>query len=249
MEYYNKRSLDGSNKRIHEDGSPDIMKHSKAQRQSMSDIETGDALFDSLKLDVTSLAMKMGDDLIYDGQIVNGKKNGKGVIKNSSGITIYDGLFKDDLYEGEGTLIYENGFIFSGLFLKGKRNGKGMLFSNDEKYRYEGHWSNDVKSGSGTESYPDGSYYIGEFSQNKKNGNGTYYMNDGSIYEGQFLDDKIHGNGKFTWTDNKAYDGQWKNNCIDGFGVFIRNDKIYIGKKKYFKFEISVLKLLYINIS
>ena len=229
MESINKRQMAGGHKKMQEDNNSEGMKNSKGQRQSMSDIETGDALFESLKMDMNSLTVKMSDDLVYNGQMLSGRRHGKGVIKNASGLTIYDGYFKDDLYEGEGTLVYDNGFVYNGQFERGKRTNKGFLFSSDEKYKYEGQWANDVKSGNGTESYPDGSYYTGEFSLNKKNGRGVYYMNDGSIYEGEFLDDKIHGSGKFTWVDSKVYEGQWKNNCIDGFGVFIRNDKIYIG--------------------
>jgi hypothetical protein len=205
-------------------------KTSKVGRSSISDIETGDALFDSLKLDHNSSAVKIKDEQVYTGQTLYGKKNGKGVIKNSKGVTIYDGYFKNDLYEGEGTLINENGFVYNGQFEKGVRSGKGLFFSNDDKYKYEGEWLSDMKSGKGTETYPDGSSFTGEFTNNQKNGTGVYYMNDGSIYEGEFLDDKIHGTGKFTWVDNKFYQGEWKNNSIDGFGIFIRNEKVYIGR-------------------
>jgi hypothetical protein len=205
----------------------DISKKTKNQKSSFSDIETGDALFDSLKLDQKEI--RINEELTYCGKTINGKKEGKGLIKNSSGFVIYDGSFKDDLYEGLGTLFFDNGFFYNGQFERGKRNGKGTFASKIDKYKYDGEWVDDIKEGIGHEFYPDGSSYKGEFSNNKKNGKGLYYMNDGSIYDGDFYDDKINGKGKFTWSDNKFYDGEWKNNSIDGFGIFIRNEKVYIG--------------------
>ena len=240
MESYNaKRNIDSPIKsKLDWNNSDDnLAKKSKAKRNSigLSDVDTADARLESLKMDLNIVRANFeasNNGYIYIGQLVEGKKEGKGIIKNPNGDVIYDGFFRNDLYEGEGILKLDNGLIYSGNFLKGKRNGRGNLFSNEDKYRYEGEWLDDQKSGRGTETYPDNSCYCGEFLNNKRNGKGDYYLNDGSIYQGEFTDDKIEGYGKLTWTENRVYEGQWKNNCIHGFGIFVKNDKIYIGKIK-----------------
>ena len=49
----------------------------------------------------------------YEGDVVQGKKEGKGILKFRDG-TIYDGEFKDDVFHGNGILKYNNGGRFSG---------------------------------------------------------------------------------------------------------------------------------------
>jgi hypothetical protein len=149
------------------------MKSSKHRRSfGLSDAETGDFL--DLKAEVSIQQIKIDENLSYIGPVLNGKKHGKGLIKNKLGELVYEGYFKDDFFDGEGTLVLENGFIYNGQFLNGKRNGKGILFSGDEKYKYSGDWSEDMKSGEGSETYPDGSSFMGHFVYNKKNGKGKY---------------------------------------------------------------------------
>jgi len=133
--------------------------------------ETVDLYVENIKYDNIS-NMKISDGFYYEGQILNGKRSGRGTIKTEEGQLVYEGDFKDDLYEGEGMWISDQGLVYTGNFSQGKRNGKGMMFSNESKYRYDGEWIEDLKCGNGNETNPDGSYYIGEFLNNKKNGNG-----------------------------------------------------------------------------
>ena len=141
------------------------------KKSGQTDAETNDYLIDTFKHEYTH-SMMINDCLYYEGQILNGKRNGKGSIKSKSGQLVYEGSFKDDLYDGDGLWISEQGLIFTGNFIQGKRNGRGLLFSNENKYRYDGEWIDDLKSGKGTETNPDGSSYVGEFFNNKKNGKG-----------------------------------------------------------------------------
>lgn len=153
--------------------SEEFPKKTRAHRGSIgfSDIETADFMADSLRNEI-STSVKLNNELTYEGQMLMGKKNGKGVIKNNLSQMVYEGEFKEDLYDGEGVLVLENGLVYSGSFSRGKRHGKGLLFSNEDKFRYEGEWKHDMKFGNGTETYPDGTSYVGEFSNNKKNGKG-----------------------------------------------------------------------------
>jgi hypothetical protein len=155
--------------------SDEMLKKSRAVRNSgLTDADTADYLLDNLKYDFTN-SMKINDNLYYEGQMFNGKRNGKGTIKTVNGQLVYEGHFKDDLYEGDGLWISEQGLIYTGNFTQGKRNGRGILFSNESKYRYDGEWKDDMKCGKGSETNPDGSTYIGEFCNNKKNGQGICY--------------------------------------------------------------------------
>ena len=70
--------------------------------------------------DVTS------NELIYEGGLLNGKKNGKG---------------KE--YDKDGKLEYE------GEYLNGEKNGKVKIYYNNGKLEYEGEYLNGEKNGKG----------------------------------------------------------------------------------------------------
>ena len=85
---------------------------------------------------------------IYEGELVNGKRNGKGKMEYTNG-DIYEGLFKDDLKAGKGKMIYANGNIYEGFFAKDRPSGKGkLLYKNGniyEGYFLEGKLNGKVK--------------------------------------------------------------------------------------------------------
>ena len=85
---------------------------------------------------------RIGDDGIiilpdgtkYEGDIVNGKKEGMGAIYTPNGIKLYEGQFKNDKMNGLGILFYTNGYkAYEGEFLDGKKNGHGTEFTRDGK--------------------------------------------------------------------------------------------------------------------
>ena len=141
---------------------------------AISDIETSDYLMENSRMDL-ALTIKMNEEVVYEGPLLNDKKNGNGIIKTKNNTLIYEGEFKDDLYDGEGLLFLDQSLIYSGSFKNGKKNGKGLLFSNENKYRYDGEWKDDLKNGEGTETNPDGSSFVGQFLNNKKNGKGKEF--------------------------------------------------------------------------
>ncbi len=113
------------------------------------------------------------EDILYEGQTINGMKNGKGILrKRNNGEVIFDGFFKDDKFEGQGILYLNNGYIYEGNFTNGKKQGKGILSSEDQKFKYQGNWVEDEKEGLGEEFFPDGTKFEGEFQKGKKNGKG-----------------------------------------------------------------------------
>ena len=50
----------------------------------------------------------------YQGDLVEGKKNGFGIMQDKFG-NVYWGEFKDDKMEGVGTIFYINGSTYKGL--------------------------------------------------------------------------------------------------------------------------------------
>ena len=187
----------------------------------------------------------------YIGNIIDGKKEGKGKLIYPDG-TYYEGNFKNDLFNGKGIFVNNNS-IYNGDFLNGKKHGKGKIeidiiknknsnnnnnYNNEnkiEKKIYEGDWENDFINGNGIEIIQNENgkiIYNGQFIKGKKNGKGKLILSNGSEYYGDFKNDLLEGNGIFKWNDNKYYNGEWNNNCINGFGILNEEDKKFIG---YFK--------------
>jgi hypothetical protein len=122
----------------------------------------------------------------YEGNIENGKPNGKGTYTLISG-AIYEGDFVDGMFEGTGTKKWKNGRIYIGDFKKDKMEGKGTF------------------------KYPTGAFYIGEFKNDMFNGYGIYSWEDGATYKGEFKNDKFNGKGIITKLSGYYKKGDYKN--------------------------------------
>ena len=73
-------------------------------------------------------------DIIFEGEYLNGQRNGKGKEYNSNGILIFEGEYLNGKRNGKGKEYYDSlGLIFEGEFLNGRRNGKGIGY-----YKYGG---------------------------------------------------------------------------------------------------------------
>ena len=73
-------------------------------------------------------AIKMGNMIFrpkeyYEGNKINGKKEGKGRCTYGNG-DVYDGQFKNDKRDGLGVLTHRNGVVEEGLFKADKYLGK-----------------------------------------------------------------------------------------------------------------------------
>lgn len=73
-------------------------------------------------------------DGVYEGEVQNNKKNGKGKFTWKDGAT-YNGEWKNDNINGEGTLTINADETYTGNFVNGKKSGKGVYtFANGDKY-------------------------------------------------------------------------------------------------------------------
>ena len=131
-------------------------------------------------------------ELIYDGDIVNGKaegygihifkdgryyigqqknnhRNGKGILYSKNGELIYEGDFVNGEMEGYGKYIFENIESYFEQYLESIRNNKDIGFfkkfyilSNFDKAKSNGKINNFI-----------GIYYFGHFIYNLPHGKGT----------------------------------------------------------------------------
>ena len=107
------------------------------------------------------------DVLRFEGEYLNGKRNGKGKEYNFCGSLLFEGEYLNGLKNGKGKEYHDNGKLkFEGEYLNGKRNGKGKDYYWDGELMFEG-----------------------EFLNGKRNGKGKEYDHDGNlIFEGEYLD-------------------------------------------------------------
>jgi hypothetical protein len=136
-----------------------------------------------------TLVWRTGEDSQrYQGDMRDGHLNGQGVYEFSL-TARYDGTFKDDDFDGKGTMI-EPGVRYEGQWRAGKRNGRGVLTTVN------------------------GDRYEGEFKDDGMTGRGTLVLSDGRKYEGLLVDGKPNGQGTLTERSG-TYTGAWKNGCFN----------------------------------
>lgn len=123
-------------------------------------------------------------NLIYLGEVVQGKPHGKGKSFGLDGTVLYDGDWRFGVSHGKGTSYYSDGQI-----------------------RYTGDWKNDKADGFGVEHLADGTkLYSGEWSDGAANGKGQLFFADGSVeYDGYWQDDFFHGEGTWYNTDGTIH--------------------------------------------
>jgi hypothetical protein len=170
-----------------------------------------------------------GEITIYEGETLNGYRNGKGKYNWTTGEK-YEGEWKDDKANGIGIYTYPNGSKYEGQLSDGKKNGNGMLTDiNGDKY--EGEWKGDLRNGQGTYTWSSGSKYVGQFRDDKPNGQGTFTWPSGSRYVGQHKDGNRDGQGILTDSDGSKYEGEWKDDKKHGQGTYTySNSSKYVGE-------------------
>jgi hypothetical protein len=104
--------------------------------------------------------------LVYEGEHIQGKKHGHGVLTWPNGRQ-YKGQYVNDNFHGEGAMTWPDGNSYVGHYANGKKEGEGILLT------------------------PDGSKFIGQFHQGKRHGQFTYTKPDGTEKLLRFEMDKL----------------------------------------------------------
>ncbi|MGM0883294.1 MAG: stalk domain-containing protein [Bacillota bacterium] len=162
--------------------------------------------------------------LMYEGQLVNGKMNGKGKLYSEDGTLWYDAEFVDNEVTGLGTIYFGRSAvpnmpgedIMIGGFLNGLPHGHSKYYYGDGSLAYDGQFENGSRTTG--KQYDKGILvYEGQWKNKMYHGNGKYYKNGFLYYEGEFAVNAEHGRGKYY---NEAgyvrIEGESKNGILDG---------------------------------
>lgn len=163
------------------------------------------------------------DDLIYEGEMSNGKPQGFGIQYDMDGNMIYKGNFENGSYSGEGEQYSEDGtLVYNGNFANNRYDGRGKLYNITGKVIYLGDFAAGQKSGKGIEYDPKTGLktYYGEFLNDARHGNGIEYCENGETfkYEGLFKNGVYEGFGKLYEKGNLIYSGEFLNGMFEGQG-------------------------------
>ena len=188
--------------------------------------------------------------LLFEGEYLNGKKNGKGKEYYEDSCLKFEGEYLNGKKEGLGKEYYNEGKLsFEGEYKKDKKyngiiydritgkireikNGNGYTqeLNNYGDLEFESECINTQRNGKGKEYYYDGNLkFEGEYLNDEKNGKGKEYSHIGAlIFEGEYFYGK-------RW-NGKIYD-KGKNNISElkeGKGFIIENDDFC-----YVKYEVN----------
>lgn len=162
---------------------------------------------------------KLYDDngaLMYEGQLKDGRMNGKGKLYRDNGTVWYDAVFNNNEVVGPGVI------YFSGNQYGRDRTGEIAIAQKFENGRQTGYVIN----------IDDNSFvaYEGETNLGIFNGKGKFYIVDKLVYEGEFKDNLYEGYGKYFKNGILRYDGNWVKNIPNGYGKTYEksNDKVIL---------------------
>ena len=172
----------------------------------------------------------------YDGDWIQGRPNGHGIIEWASGNKYVGGWLNGDRH-GIGTYTWANGGKYVGGFLNGKRHGEGTrTWANGGKY--VGGWLNGERHGEGTHTWANGDKYVGGWLNGKRHGLGVHTYGDeselaGDRIECNYLDDMPNGRGEYHYKDGRCDVGTWKDGKKQGTFLCYDADRQYLYEKRY----------------
>ena len=181
--------------------------------------------------------------IIFEGEYLNGLRNGKGKEYDLEEKLIFEGEYLNDRkwtgkgYDPLNNIVYE------------LKEGKGIIKEynvNDSKLIFEGEYLNNNKNGKGKEYCFGQLIYEGEYLNGKRNGKGKEYWNEQLIFEGEYLYDfKIRG--KFYLNKSLEFEGEflfnkkWNGKGYDKKGNIIYELKNGNGKVKEYNWNDKLL--------
>eukprot|EP00957_Ditylum_brightwellii_P040389 3056680-Ditylum_brightwellii.AAC.1 len=163
----------------------------------------------------------------YDGEIVNGKKDGFGTLHSS---IKYTGEFKKDLFHGFGVLTWEDGVHnsihrFEGNFRNGKKEGSGV-YINAKGDEYKGDWKDGHFDGNKNVLVKaNGDRLEGDFVRGHLTGNATINYSNGDHFVGTTFAGIFDGIGRLNYADGIAsFSGIYKRGLKHGTGIRVFMD-------------------------
>lgn len=126
--------------------------------------------------------LKFSETEEYKGTWIQGLAHGRGHLKTN--MIEYDGLFRDGLFDGIGTLKIKGKGTYTGKFAEGKFCGKGKFTWDKEHKIYVGSWRHGFMHGKGLMIWSDGRKFYGEYQKGLKHGKGVCIYPSGENFKG-----------------------------------------------------------------
>jgi antitoxin component YwqK of YwqJK toxin-antitoxin module len=178
--------------------------------------------------------------LMYEGQLKDGKMNGKGKLYRNDGSLWYDAEFQNNVLTGWGTM-YFNGYMFEedrtgeiivGQFTNGLPNGEIRKYDDSGLLKYEGQEVFGNLTGKGKLYIQGRPIYEGGMKDGTFNDHGKYYAGGKLKYEGGFVEGWKEGFGKeYDNNGDLLREGEYKQGNREGKGIdyYVSGAKSYEG--------------------
>jgi len=136
----------------------------------------------------------------YEGDWIDGIRQGKGCYTSKSSGNKYDGEYNNDKKEGSGKYIWSNGDWYDGAWSGGLRHGQGVYVwkeknENSEEIeeigRYEGDWKDGIKEGNGKFTYANGDVFTGPYVGGNRHGAGQLVKSNGEERTENYKEGKL----------------------------------------------------------
>ncbi|KAJ0407354.1 hypothetical protein P43SY_004782 [Pythium insidiosum] len=153
--------------------------------------------------------LKYANGDLYDGEWVDGKRHGHGVLTFADGGGSYVGGFASDMFHGFGVLEQHHVIVRRPMEPPSLVSGALRLHVKRRSELYEG-----------------------DFRMGKRHGRGSLRAAHGDVYDGQFVDDYYHGRGVCAYPNGDVYDGEWRHGRWHGQGELRRgrDGSSYLGE-------------------
>ena len=136
-------------------------------------------------IELETIVMHFNDG-VYEGQGINGNREGKGLFKYYNGMT-YEGEWKNGLQHGIGKETFPTNDSYKGEFKNGRKNGKGVY------------------------TFANGDLQKGVWKDNQISGVAKYYYKNGDKFEGEHLNGVRNGKGVYTYKNGEKRESNWVN--------------------------------------
>ncbi|EGR33473.1 protein kinase domain protein, partial [Ichthyophthirius multifiliis] len=132
------------------------------------------------------------DNSYYIGEKLDGLRHGIGKFYYADG-GYYEGVWVKGRMEGMGTLYYPSGALaYMGQWKNDQFNGNGTVY-NEQPAQIDGDF--DISNFDNLGEFWD--KYEGDFIDDNKEGQGVIYLSNGDRFQGNFQNDFVHGQGTF----------------------------------------------------
>lgn len=166
-------------------------------------------------------------DLMYEGQLKDGKMNGKGKLYRNDGSLWYDAEFQNNEVTGWGTMYFDGDFfgedrtgeIITGQFTRGLPNGFIRKYDDSGLLKYEGQEVFGSLTGKGKLYIQGRPKYEGDMKDGYLSGHGKYFAGGKLRYEGGYVEGWKEGYGKeYNDKGSLVREGEYKQGRQDGKG-------------------------------